>query len=77
MHTASLVFSQVMSILDPTQLSRCVARYPMARASRGFSARDQFLSIAFAQITFRESLLTSRRVCGEVRTCMRWVFAAT
>ncbi len=64
MHIGNLVFSQVMSILDPTQLSRCVARYPMARASRGFSARDQFLSMAFAQVTFRESL-------RDIEACLR------
>ncbi len=56
MNIGQLVFTQVMNILDPKQLSRCVARYPMPRASRGFSARDQFLSMAFAQMTFRESL---------------------
>ena len=64
MNTGSLVFSQVMSILDSTQLSRCVARYPMARASRGFFARDQFLSMAFAQMTFRESL-------RDIEACLR------
>lgn len=45
-----------MDVLDPKELSRCVSRYPMPRQSRGFTARDQFLSMAFAQMTFRESL---------------------
>lgn len=45
-----------MDVLDPKELTRCADRYPMARASRSFSARDQFLSMAFAQLTFRESL---------------------
>ncbi len=45
-----------MDVLDPKELTRCVSRYPMPRASRRFSARDQFLSMAFAQVTFRESL---------------------
>lgn len=56
MNEGRTVFSQVMDILDPKELTRCVARYPMPRTSRGFSARDQFLSMAFAQMTFRESL---------------------
>ena len=45
-----------MDVLDPKELTRCVSRHPMPRESRGFSARDQFLSMAFAQMTFRESL---------------------
>ena len=56
MNTGSLVFSQIMNILDPTQFTRCVERYPMPRASRSMNAGDQFLSMAFAQMTFREGL---------------------
>ena len=56
MNEGRTVFSQVMDILDPKELTRCVSRYPMPRISRGFSARDQFLSMTFAQMTFQESL---------------------
>lgn len=56
MNEGRTIFSQVMDVLDPTELTRCVARYPMPRESRSFSVRDQFLSMAFAQMTFRESL---------------------
>jgi len=56
MNEGRTVFSQIMDILDPKELTRCVARHPMPRESRSFTARDQFLSMAFAQITFRESL---------------------
>lgn len=56
MNEGRTVFSQIMDILDPKELTRCVARHPMSRQSRSFTARDQFLSMAFAQITFRESL---------------------
>jgi len=45
-----------MDTLHREQFERCVNRYPMPRESRSFSARDQFLSMAFAQMTFRESL---------------------
>lgn len=45
-----------MDVLDPKALNRCVNRYPMSRESRSFSARDQFLSMAFAQMTFREGV---------------------
>jgi IS4 transposase len=51
-----LVFSQVTDFLHREQFERCVERYPMPRASRTMSARDQFLCMVFAQITYRESL---------------------
>ena len=45
-----------MDTVHREQFERCVARYPMPRLPRTFSARDQFLAMAFAQMTFRESL---------------------
>lgn len=56
MNEGRTVFSQVLDTIHREQFERCVARYPMPRESRTFSARDQFLSMAFAQITFRQSL---------------------
>lgn len=56
MNDGRLVFTQVMDVLHREEFERCVARHPMPRSSRSFSARDQFLSMAFAQVTFRESL---------------------
>jgi hypothetical protein len=64
MNTGRLVFTQVTDVLDPKQLSRCVNSYPMPRASKGMTARDQFLAMAFAQITFRESL-------RDIEACLR------
>jgi hypothetical protein len=51
-----LVFSQVTDFLHREQFERCVEHYPMPRKSRTMSARDQFLCMAFAQMTYRESL---------------------
>ena len=51
-----LVFSQIVDIVDRKEFHRCVAKHPMHRRSRSFSARDQLLCMAFAQLTFRESL---------------------
>ncbi len=65
MNTGRLVFTQVSDVLDPKQLTRCVESYPMPRASRGMPARDQFLAMAFAQITFRESL-------RDIEACLRY-----
>lgn len=56
MNSGRLVFAQIIDVLDPKQFTRCVARFPMPRASRSMTARDQFLAMAFAQITFREGL---------------------
>jgi hypothetical protein len=56
MNLGQIVFSQITDTLDPKELSRCVERFPMQRASRSFSPRDQFLCMVFAQVTFRDSL---------------------
>jgi len=45
-----------MDVIDPKELARCASRYPMPRESISFTARGQFLSMSFAQMTFRESL---------------------
>ncbi|NJO21151.1 MAG: IS4 family transposase [Spirulinaceae cyanobacterium RM2_2_10] len=64
MNAGRLIFTQVTDVLDPKELTRCLDRYPMPRASRGMPARDQFLAMAFAQITFRESL-------RDIEACLR------
>lgn len=56
MNEGQLVFSQILELIHREQFERCIALHPMPRASRGMSARDQFLAMSFAQITFRESL---------------------
>lgn len=64
MNSGRLVFAQIIDVLDPKEFTRCVARYPMPRANRSMTARDQFLAMAFAQITFREGL-------RDIETCLR------
>jgi transposase len=54
-HGRSL-FSQVMAYLPHYELARCVARYGGNRRVRRFSCSDQLLCMAFAQMTFRDSL---------------------
>ena len=56
MNAGRTIFSQVIDTLDRKEFQRCIDGYPMPRESRSFSARDQFLSMVFAQMTFRESL---------------------
>ena len=56
MNAGRLVFSQIAGMIHREQLDRCVSNHPMPRASRSFAARDQFLCMTFAQLTYRESL---------------------
>ena len=56
MNTGRLIFTQVTDLIHREQFNRCMALHPMPRVSKGMTARDQFLAMAFAQITFRESL---------------------
>jgi hypothetical protein len=56
MNAGRLVFSQVVELVHREQFDRCSARYPMPRSSRSFSARDHWLCMVFAQLTFREGL---------------------
>jgi hypothetical protein len=50
------VFSQLMDHMPLTTFRRCVARYNGERKVRHFSCLDQFRCLAFAQLTWRESL---------------------
>jgi hypothetical protein len=53
-----------MDFLPRHDFDACVKRYNGDRRHRGFSCRDQFLCLAFAQLTFRESL-------RDIETCLR------
>jgi uncharacterized protein DUF4372/DDE family transposase len=50
------VFAQLISLLSHNEFNRCVARYQGNKSVRSFSCWDQFLTMAFAQLTYRESL---------------------
>ena len=56
MYTGKLVFSQVMDHLPMHSFRRCVARYQGERYVKRFGCLDQYLVMAFAQLTYRESL---------------------
>jgi len=58
------VFAQLMEFLPRREFNACVSKYGGDRRPRGFSCRDQFLSLGFAQLTFRESL-------RDIETCLR------
>jgi hypothetical protein len=56
MYAGKLVFAQVMEFAPWHTLRRLVAKYRGDRNVRSFSCLDQFLCMAFAQLTYRESL---------------------
>lgn len=64
MYSGKLVFAQLMEHLPLHTFRRCVQRYPSKYPTKTFSHLDQFLCMAFAQLTFRESL-------RDIETCLR------
>ena len=58
------VFSQLMEHVPLTTLRRCVARYGGDHKIKSFSCLDQFRCLAFAQLTWRESL-------RDIEACLR------
>jgi hypothetical protein len=51
MHTGRTVFAQLMDFLPLRDFRACVARYRGDYKVRSFSCLDQFLTLAFAQLT--------------------------
>ena len=64
MNRGKLVFAQLMQHLPLTTFRRCVARYRGEFKVKSFSCLDQFLCMAFAQLTYRESL-------RDIEVCLR------
>ena len=56
MNNGKTVFSQVMEFLPLHEFRKCVERYQGDYKVQSFSCMDQFLCMAFAQLTYRESL---------------------
>jgi hypothetical protein len=64
MYSGKLVFAQLMEHLPLHTFRRIVARYAGEHKVKSFSCLDHFLCMAFAQLTFRESL-------RDIETCLR------
>jgi hypothetical protein len=56
MNEGRLIFAQLIDLLPRYEFSKCVDRYRGNHRVRSFTCRDQFLCMAFAQLTYRESL---------------------
>ena len=66
MHVGRIVFAQLIDHIPTYEFSKCVERYGGDHKFRGFSCLDQFLCLAFAQLTYRESL-------RDIEACLRSV----
>src|SRR6202142_2673627 len=64
MNQGRTVFSQLLGFLPDREFRRCVARYQGDARPQGFSCWDQYLSMAFAQLTYREGL-------RDIEACLR------
>jgi len=64
MNAGRIVFAQLMDFLPAYQFNKCVHRYGGNRRVRRFHCSDQFRCMAFAQLTYRESL-------RDIETCLR------
>jgi len=64
MYSGRIIFPQLMSFLPKHEFNKCVHRYRGEYWIRSFSCFDQFLCMAFAQLTYRESL-------RDIETCLR------
>jgi Domain of unknown function (DUF4372)/Transposase DDE domain len=64
MNQGRTIFSQLIGFLPDREFRRCVERYQGDIRLRGFSCWDQYLAMAFAQLTYRESL-------RDIEACLR------
>ena len=64
MNSGRTVFSQLIQHLPEKEFQKCVARHHGDSNFRGFSCWDQLLAMAFAQLTYRESL-------RDIESCLR------
>lgn len=64
MNLGKLVFAQITQHIPLTTFRRCVARYGGEHKVKSFSCLDQYLCMAFAQLTYRESL-------RDIEACLR------
>jgi len=64
MFTGTTIFAQVMNFLPWRRFQNCVARYRGDHKVKAFKCSEHFRVMAFAQLTYRESL-------RDIETCLR------
>jgi len=66
MNAGQTIFSQLMDFIPRYEFNQCVRRYNGNYKIKNFTCREQFLCMAFAQLTYRESL-------RDIQACLRAV----
>src|SRR3970282_632898 len=64
MNSGKTIFAQLMDFVSSYEFRRCVQRYQGNYKIKSFSCWEQFLTMAFAQLTYRESL-------RDIEACLR------
>ena len=64
MNKGQSIFSQIMDFLPLKSFQHCVKKYHGNYKVKSFTCLDQFYSMAFAQLTYRESL-------RDIESCLR------
>ena len=64
MNSGKTVFSQLINLLPQHEFRKCIKRYRGNYKVKTFSSKDQILCMAFAQLTYRESL-------RDIEACLR------
>ena len=64
MNSGKTIFAQFMDFLPAYEFRQCVERYNGNYKIKSFTCTDQFLCMAFAQLTYRESL-------RDIQACLR------
>ncbi|PKN33945.1 MAG: IS4 family transposase [Deltaproteobacteria bacterium HGW-Deltaproteobacteria-19] len=64
MHSGRTIFAQLMDFVPTYEFRKCVERYNGNYKVKSFTCWDQFLCMAFAQLTYRESL-------RDIQVCLR------
>lgn len=68
METLPTIFAQLLAFLPRYEFGRCVERYGGHHKVQSFSCWDQYLAMAFAQLTYRESLRDIEACLGAMRS---------
>lgn len=66
MNQGSTIFAQLIAHASRDALDRCIRRYRGNHRVKAFTCRDQFLVMAFAQLTYRESLRGTEACLGAI-----------
>ena len=64
LNTGKTIFAQIMEFIPEYEFNKCVKRYNGYYKIKSFTCRNQFYTMAFAQLTYRESL-------RDIETCLR------